>query len=226
MAKASMKKHGSTRKKLLIVGAGEYAREFLWVAQDIPAAARDWDVAGLLDDASDAAPRLKKLGVKTPVLGRIADWKPKADEVFICAIGDPKVRLTLCAALESRGASFVNLIHPSAAVAPDATLGRGVFVYRSVVVAPGARVGNHVQLNIAASVGHDATLEDGCSINSHCDITGWVVLRRGVYLGSHASTIPNIEIGEFSTIGAGSVAFKSVPAQTTVVGVPGRKLPR
>ena len=47
-------------------------------------------------------------------------------------------------------------------------------------------------------------------------------VRRGVLIGAGAKIIGNIEIGEYSRIGAGSVVLNPVPAQCTVAGVPAK----
>ena len=45
---------------------------------------------------------------------------------------------------------------------------------------------------------------------------------RGVLLSAGAKVLGNIEIGEYSRVGAGSVVLKPVPPHTTVAGVPAR----
>ena len=47
-------------------------------------------------------------------------------------------------------------------------------------------------------------------------------LRRGVLLSMGAKILGNIEIGEYSRVGAGSVVLKSVPSGCTAVGVPAK----
>jgi serine O-acetyltransferase len=47
-------------------------------------------------------------------------------------------------------------------------------------------------------------------------------IRRGVLLSLGAKILGNIEIGEYSRVGAGSVVLKSVPAGCTAVGVPAK----
>ena len=44
----------------------------------------------------------------------------------------------------------------------------------------------------------------------------------GVLLSLGAKILGNIEVGEFSRIGAGSVVLKSIPAGCTAVGVPAK----
>ena len=47
-------------------------------------------------------------------------------------------------------------------------------------------------------------------------------IRRGVLLSLGAKILGNIEIGEYSRVGAGSVVLKSVPPHCTAVGVPAK----
>lgn len=48
------------------------------------------------------------------------------------------------------------------------------------------------------------------------------IVRRGASIGTNATILGGLEIGERATIGAGSVVTKSVPADVTVAGNPAR----
>jgi dTDP-4-amino-4,6-dideoxygalactose transaminase/acetyltransferase-like isoleucine patch superfamily enzyme len=50
------------------------------------------------------------------------------------------------------------------------------------------------------------------------------VIRRGASIGSGATILPNLEIGENAIVGAGAVVTKSVPANAIVAGNPARVL--
>ena len=47
-------------------------------------------------------------------------------------------------------------------------------------------------------------------------------IGRGVVLGTGATILGDISIGDFAKIGAGSVVTRDVPAGCTAVGVPAR----
>ncbi len=215
----------SNCQRLVIVGAGDFAREVLWIAQEIQAAVDvPWAPAGFLDDNVDGArERLKGYGVSLPVLGAISSYEPQANDVFACAIAAPRPKLAICEALQARGARFVNLLHPTAVVAPGSRIGVGIVAYRYATVSVNVTVGNFVVLNMFSSIGHDAVLGDGCTLSSHVDITGHVRVGRGVFLGSHASVLPKAKIGNFATVGAGSVVLRSVKEETSVIGVPAKR---
>ncbi|MBW4619762.1 MAG: N-acetyltransferase [Cyanosarcina radialis HA8281-LM2] len=67
-----------------------------------------------------------------------------------------------------------------------------------------------------------ATNEDG-SLQTEAD---WQVVKtlvkRGASIGSNATILPGITIGNRATIGAGAVVTKDVPDYAIVVGVPAR----
>jgi serine O-acetyltransferase len=79
-------------------------------------------------------------------------------------------------------------------------------------------------------IGETAVVEDDVSIMQGVTLGGTgkecgdrhPKIRRGVLLSMGAKILGNIEIGEYSRVGAGSVVLKAVPAGCTAVGVPAK----
>jgi serine O-acetyltransferase len=97
---------------------------------------------------------------------------------------------------------------------PAAQLGRGIMIDH----ATGVVIGETAVVEDDVSMLHDVTLGGtgkGAG-NRHPKI------RRGVLLSMGAKILGNIEIGEYSRVGAGSVVLKSVPPGCTAVGIPAR----
>jgi sugar O-acyltransferase (sialic acid O-acetyltransferase NeuD family) len=212
-------------KKLFICGGGDFGREVLWACSEIPREARDWEPYAFLDDDVQAATaRMGKYGISLPVAGSIRDHQPASDEVFVCCIADPRQKLQICETLKQKNAAFINVIHPTVAIAPGATVGEGCILCRGVILSSDAQIGNFVIVNFYSTAGHNCVVEDGCTINCHCDITGWVKVGRGAYLGTHSAVLPGARIGEFATVGAGSVVLRKVEAGKTAIGVPARHI--
>lgn len=99
-----------------------------------------------------------------------------------------------------------------------------------VDIHPAAAIGCGIMLDHATGmvVGETAVIEDDVSILQGVTLggTGKEIgdrhpkIRQGVLIGAGAKVIGNIEVGEGSKIGAGSVVLKDVPPHVTVAGVP------
>jgi serine O-acetyltransferase len=101
-----------------------------------------------------------------------------------------------------------------------------------IEIHPGARIGRRlfidhgmgVVIGETAEVGDDVTLYQGVSLagtslekgKRHPTLEDWVLVGAG------AAVLGPITIGRHSRIGAGSVVVNSVPAHSTVVGIPGK----
>jgi serine acetyltransferase len=85
-------------------------------------------------------------------------------------------------------------------------------------------LGSFVAVNVYSTIGHDASLADGCTLSGHCDVTGGATLREGVFMGSHAAVLPRIEVGAYARIGAGSIVTRRVAPASTAFGVPARTI--
>jgi len=101
-----------------------------------------------------------------------------------------------------------------------------------VDIHPAASMGKGVMLDHATGIviGETAVVEDNVSILQNVTLGGTgneqgdrhPKIRQGVMIGSGAKILGNIEIGEGSKVGAGSVVLSSVPPCVTVVGVPAK----
>ena len=97
---------------------------------------------------------------------------------------------------------------------------------------PAAKMGRGIMIDHATGVviGETAVVEDDVSIMQDVTLGGTgkesgdrhPKIRRGVLLSLGAKILGNIEIGEYSRVGAGSVVLKSVPPGCTAVGVPAK----
>jgi sugar O-acyltransferase (sialic acid O-acetyltransferase NeuD family) len=154
------------------------------------------------------------------ILGDPRSFPLRAADVVLVALGSPAARREWVAIMESRGARFATLIHPTAVLGLRNEVGIGSIICPRVVLTTNVRVGRHVVFNCGGGAGHDVTIGDFCTLSGGVDLTGHVRLGEGVMVGSHASISPHADVGDWSTVGAGSVVIGKVPARTTVMGVP------
>jgi len=98
---------------------------------------------------------------------------------------------------------------------PAATIGRRVFIDHAtgVVIGETAVIEDDVLIYQGVTLG-GVSLDKG--IKRHPTV------KRGAVIGGGAKVLGNIEIGENARIGANSVVVKSVPPNSTAVGIPAR----
>ncbi len=202
-------------QRLVIIGAGGFAREIrAWAASGDA-----WTIKGFVDDNLTARTDSR---LRAPVLGRIEDYAPEPDDVFLCAVGTPALRRALTEKIKARGGRFARLVHPSAIVADSAHLGEGVIVCPLALVSADTRVEEGAVVYYHSSVDHDAVVGPFTQISGHCDIMGGVGVGADVFLGSHAAILPRVKIGDRAVIGAGAVVTRDVADDKTVIGIPAR----
>ena len=208
-------------KKIVIVGAGGLGREVLAWLLDLVGPDSGHKIAGFLDANPSV---LDKFDCPYPILGDPGDYIPEADELFICALGNPKTKKNVCSKLRDRGALFFTLIHPSAVVGPRCVLGEGVVICPGAILTTDITVGEFAMINAQATIGHDAIIGAWSTISGHADVTGFAKLGEGVFLGSHASVLPSAQVGDYAIVGAGSVVVRRVKPNVTVFGVPAKQI--
>jgi serine O-acetyltransferase len=101
-----------------------------------------------------------------------------------------------------------------------------------VDIHPAARLGRGILMDHATGIviGETAVVEDDVSLLHGVTLGGTgketgdrhPKIRRGVLLSVGAKVLGNIEVGEYSRVGAGSLVLKPVPAHCTVAGVPAK----
>lgn len=199
--------------KLVIVGAGDLGRE---VCAWFPSA----NIIGFLDSDTNAL-----IGPESPpIIGSPDQYQPKPDEVYICTIANPKVRLSVCRDMESKGAHFVSLVHPTALIAPGSSIGAGCILLPNTIIDINTKVGDFVIFYFRSGIGHDANVGDACLLLSNSVVGSRCILEHCVTVSTLSFTNTGIHVGEHATIGANSFAAKSVPAYATALGVPARQL--
>jgi len=99
-------------------------------------------------------------------------------------------------------------------VHPGAKIGEGLFIDHGMGVVIGE----------TSEIGDNVTLHQGVTLGgtSHQRAKRHPTLGNNVMVGVGAQLIGNIAIGDNTKVGSGSVVVNSVPANATVVGVPGR----
>lgn len=210
-------------KDIVIIGAGGVGRETALIIEDINEVNKEWRLLGFVDD--NAHIQGSKIN-GYDVLGNLDFLENYNKEVYIvCAIANYKIKRNIIERLKkNRNIKYATLIHPSTRIKKTVEIGEGCIVYQNVVLTVNICIGDHVIISPRCGIGHDARVKDYCSLLWNVSISGNVLLKEGVLLGSASTVIQGLTVGEGSIIGAGTVVIRDVQDEVTAVGNPARIL--
>lgn len=131
-----------------------------------------------------------------------------------------------------------------AQIRENAKIGSNCVIGKNVYIDAGIVIGNNCKIQNNCSIYHTAIIEDGVFIGPHVVITndknpraidpqgktktakdwkpGKVIVRYGASIGAGVILLPNITIGRFAMIGAGSVVSHDIPDFALVYGNPAK----
>jgi len=125
------------------------------------------------------------------------------------------------------------MIADLASVREQCEIGEDVIIGRNVMVELKAHIGAGTVIQTACHITGDILIEDNVFFGAEVVTTNdkymsrrpgsgysGPVVRRGASIGSNATLLPGVVIGEGAVIGAGAVVTKDVPPFTVAVGVP------
>jgi sugar O-acyltransferase (sialic acid O-acetyltransferase NeuD family) len=155
---------------------------------------------------------------------RWAAGRPDGDLWFIVAVGGDlgRERLAIGQSLIAAGLCPATLLHPTAFIAGDASVGPGSVVLAQSAVAARARIGAACIINTRASIDHECVLGDGVHVGPGATLAGCVRVGNGSFVASGVTVAPFVRIGEDSVIGAGAVVVRDIPANVVAYGNPAR----
>jgi sugar O-acyltransferase (sialic acid O-acetyltransferase NeuD family) len=206
--------------RVIVIGGSDQGRQVL----DAIAARGFHTAVGVLDGALRRGERIG--GV--PVLGRDDELATCASEVgadhFVVAIGDNATRGMVLERAADAVPSLepATIVHPSAVIGHDATVGPGSILLAGCVVGNGTRIGRGALLGIRSSIDHDGVLGDHASLGPGVTTGGTVRIGPTTAIGLGANVIHGITIGADTVVGAGALVLQDLPDRVVAYGVPAR----
>lgn len=129
-----------------------------------------------------------------------------------------------------------------AQIRENVKIGKNCIIGKGVYIDKGVSLGSNVKIQNYSSIYHNAILEDGVFIGPYVCLTndkfpraisidetlksdtdwkvGTTIIKKGASIGAGTILLPDIEVGEFALVGAGSLVTQDVPAFTLVFGSP------
>jgi sugar O-acyltransferase (sialic acid O-acetyltransferase NeuD family) len=203
---------------VIIYGAGGLGREVYDTLLLLNLKEEVYNVLGFIDDGVEKNILVNGL----PVLGGADALEELQGEIgIILAVANPSIRKQLHKNHKARF-KFPNIIHPAAIISKYSSIGEAILIQAFCIVAANAKVGDGVMMNAHSGVGHDAQVDDYCSIMSFCDLAGNSKLGTLSFVGTGAKVIPGISIAAESYLCAGAVVFKNVENKSKLLGNPAK----
>lgn len=207
--------------KCVIIGAGRYGEVYLSFLCEA-----GYEIIGFLDDTPEKQGTLV-LGL--PVLGTtsiLSEVKRRYGvEAVFCPLGNNNARLKFLKEAQSYGLKTPNYIHPMVNIAPDVTIGDGVYILMGTAIMPHTKLSDFVMISQNTSIGHHTTIDTGVFVSSGVNIGAGINLKPYAYIGIGVTIMTGVSVvGEDSLIGAGAVVIKDVPEKAVLAGVPAKVL--
>jgi sugar O-acyltransferase (sialic acid O-acetyltransferase NeuD family) len=212
--------------KISIYGASGFGREVAWLAEACAADGTSIQVACFIDD--DAA----KHGISLndiPIMGLEEARRRFPDALVVAGVGVPAVRERLMDKAAAGGFSFKTLIHPRVEISRWIEIGEGTVICAGNILTTNIKLGQHVQINLDCTIGHDVIMGDYATLAPGVHVSGCVHIGKRAYIGTGAVIINGTQdnplvIGDDAIVGAGACVTKSIPSGQTWGGVPAKLL--
>lgn len=213
-------------RKVAIYGAGGFAKEVAFLVEVCAQHGEDLrPVCYVDDDTTHHHTFLHDL----PVMGLEEARNQFPDALMAMGVGSPQVRARLVEKATRAGFDFVTLIHPGAERSKFVEIGLGTVICAGSILTVDIVLGQHVQVNLDCTIGHDVVMDDFATLAPGVHVSGFVRLGKRAYVGTGATIINGtpgdpLVIGDDVVVGAGACVTKSIPDGLVVVGVPARPL--
>jgi len=202
-------------KKLLILGTRTLAVEIA----DLASETHEYEVAGFVENMDPNR-------CKEPLEGLPVIWVDEIagrahDHCAVCGLATTR-RHRFVDQVAAMGMSFGTVIHPSARISSNSSVGGGSILSVGVIIAAHTRLGRHILVNRGSLIGHHTRIEDYATIQPGANVAGECRIDEGAFIGMGAIVLERVTVGAHSIVGAGAVVTKDVPDHVQVVGVPAR----
>ncbi|MBS1537796.1 MAG: NeuD/PglB/VioB family sugar acetyltransferase [Bacteroidetes bacterium] len=207
-------------KSIVILGAGGFARELLWLIESLG----NWKFLGFI--RSDSSGSLEQLHgyPNYPTMQEFLANHASGELIYYAfGAGSPAVKRMMDTEARSAGLCIAPpLVFPAVHIHRSVKLNDGVVICAGTTLTVDIAVGYGTMLNLHCTVGHDTVIGDYCTISPGVHISGNVIIENNVECGTNSSIIPNVTLGEGCSIGAGAAVVRSIPAGVVAVGIPAK----
>jgi sugar O-acyltransferase (sialic acid O-acetyltransferase NeuD family) len=194
--------------KKAIIGYGGFAKEVYW---SLPLRDRD-KTTFFVDDyyVIEGALPLSSLDIN--------------EYEVIVAIANPKVRHRIVSSLPPETRYFTHIHHSVQIHGDDVTIGEGSIICAGSIITCNVKIGNHAQVNLLTTIGHDNVIGDFFTTAPGVQISGNETIGDRVYFGARSCIKEKLKVCNDVIIGMNSGVVKDITEPGTYIGTPAKIL--
>lgn len=205
-------------KDLVIIGAGDFGREVAALIASINETRIQWNFKGFVDDSLTGT-TLEGFSI----LGKIESlFEMNPIPYVVISIANTKIKKAIAEKLLKNAVPLAILVHPSVIISDHVEIGGGSIISAGTIFAINTKIGEHCILNLGCRIGHDTIIGNYSSCMPGTNLAGKVSVGEGCYFGLNACVINGLEVGAWTTIGAGAAVVRNIPSNSLAVGVPAK----
>jgi sugar O-acyltransferase (sialic acid O-acetyltransferase NeuD family) len=153
----------------------------------------------------------------------LSEFNEEEYEVIV-AIGDPIVRSQIVERLPKNTKYFTHIHKSVIILGNDVKIGKGSIICAGSIITSNIEIGNHSQLNLQTTIGHDVVLGDFFTSAPGVKISGNCNIGERVYFGTNSCVKQKIKITNDVTIGLNSGVVNNINESGVYVGTPLKKI--
>ena len=204
-------------KKLLLIGGGGHCHVII----DSLLSLGRYDQIGIVDYKGIEFCGIHVVGTDDDLpLLREAGW----NEAFITvgSVGKTDVRRHLWEMIQKYMFSIPSIIDPTAVLARDITVERGVYIGKRATINAGAIIREGAIINTGSIVEHDCEVGAFSHVSPGAILCGQVKIGHDTHIGAGSVIRQMIHVGNETIIGAGSVVVNDIMDHSKAYGNPCR----
>lgn len=211
-------------KKLILIGAGKFARETVWMLERLnEGGCGEWELLGYVDDTPE------KQGTSVyglPVLGPVETLLTWPEEVWsLMPMGTCGGRRALAEKLSGApNLHWATIRAKSAVTGKNFSAGEGCLLCENTLCTVDVTLGRHTIVNVGSTIAHDVVLGDFVTVSPGVTVCGNCEIGDGVFLGAGCTVIEQIRIAPGVVVGAGATVVRDLTQPGTYVGTPARRI--
>ncbi len=208
------------RKQILIIGGEGHGSVIASCINDNLRNNPDYEyeIAGYINDFESCIDGY-------PVLGKTSDINKLVEAGYYFAwgihlIGKNKETKKAFDRMKIPKENLVTIVHHSAFLGEHVNLGQGCLVMAHTYIAPRTRIGNCSMIKANVCIGHDVVTGPLCHFAMGCIVGSYTEIGTCSDISLGSVVLEHKKIGDYSMLGAHSLATHDIPDSVIYVGNP------